>query len=110
MKCNDINIIVKNLKTYKSKPSVNDKDDEGKLTFDNEDQLFYYVKKKMQEEKDLEYTKDKPIYNYFILTKKFHGRVLYEIGLGNDINYINSILEKENVEIEHEPVSFIKKK
>ena len=109
IKCNDITIYTKSLKTNKSNPKLNYKDIEGQLNFDNEDQLFYYVKKKMQEEKDLEYTNDKPIYNYFILTKKFHGRVLYEIGLGNDINYINSILEKENVEIEHEPVSFIKK-
>ena len=46
-------------------------------------------------------------YNYFILTKKFHGKMLYEIGLENDLNAINNILRKENVEIEHEPVAFI---
>ena len=110
IKSNDINIIVPNLKTNKSKPILNDKNNEGKLTFDNEDQVLYYVKKRMQEEKDREYNNDKPIYNYFILTKKFHGRLLYEIGLENDINYINSILDKEKVEIEHEPVAFIKKR
>ena len=46
-------------------------------------------------------------YNYFILTKKFHGKTLYDIGLENDLNEINNILTKENVEIEHEPVAFI---
>lgn len=46
-------------------------------------------------------------YNYFILTKKFHGKMLYEIGLENDLDAINNILRKENVEIEHEPVAFI---
>ena len=49
----------------------------------------------------MEYNNDKVKYNYFILTKKFHGKILYEIGLQNNIDYINSILEKENVEIEH---------
>ena len=68
---------------------------------------MHYIKKKIREEKDDEYNKGKVKYNYFILTKKFHGKILYEIGLENDLDKINDILRKENVEVEHEPVAFI---
>ena len=83
--------------------------DDGKLQFNNDDEVLDYIKRKIKEEKDLEYN-NKLKYNYFILTKKFHGKILYEIGLENDLNSINKILQKENVEIEHEQVIFVKKK
>ena len=107
IKYDDINYIGK--KTKKGNKS-NIEDEDGKLTFNNDDEVLHYIKKKIREEKDNEYNKDKVKYNYFILTKKFHGKALYEIGLENNLNYINSILEKENVEIEREPVIFITKK
>ena len=93
-----------------NKPDTNYKyDDDGKLKFNNDDEVLDYIKRRIKEEKDSEYN-DKLKYNYFILTKKFHGKILYEIGLENDLNSINNILQKENVEIEHEPVIFVKKK
>ena len=58
----------------------------------------------------MEYNNNKMKYNYFKLTKQFHGKLLYEIGLENNLNKINEILDKENVEIEHETIMFICKK
>ena len=81
--------------------------EDGKLAFNNDDEVLHYIKKKIREEKNSEYNKGKMKYNYFILTKKFHGKTLYDIGLENDLEGINNILRKENVEIEHEPVAFI---
>ena len=80
-----------------------------KLVFNDDDEVLHYIKEKIKKEKDDEYNKGGQ-YNNFILSKKFHGEPLYEIGLNNDINYINSVLEKENVEIENEPVIFISKR
>jgi hypothetical protein len=82
----------------------------GKLSFNNDDEVIRYIKKKIREEKDLQYNNNKMKYNYFNLIKMFHGKKLYEIGLENNLDKINSILEKENVEIEHEPIMFIFKK
>ena len=85
-------------------------DNNGNLIFNNDDEVLKYIKNKIKEEKDLEYNQNKMKYNYFILTKQFHGKLLYEIGLENNLNKINEILEKENVEVEHEPIMFIFKK
>ena len=105
IKCEEISYIFVKPKTKKNK--VISVDSDGKLSFNNDDEVLHYIKKKIREEKNSEYNKGKMKYNYFILTKKFHGKMLYEIGLENDLNAINNILRKENVEIEHEPVAFI---
>ena len=105
MKCEEISYIITKPKAKKNK--VISKDSDGKLSFNNDDEVLHYIKKKIREEKNSEYNTGKVKYNYFILTKKFHGKMLYEIGLENDLNEINNILRKENVEIEHEPVAFI---
>lgn len=94
-------------KSKGEKNIIRSDDNDGKLSFNNDDEILNYIKKKIKEEKENEYYKGKMKYNYFILTKKFHGKVLYEIGLENDLNEINNILKKENVEVEHEPVAFI---
>ena len=94
-------------KKSKGEKNIRNDDNDGKLSFNNDDEILNYIKKKIKEEKENEYYKGKMKYNYFILTKKFHGKVLYEIGLENDLNEINNILRKENVEVEHEPVAFI---
>ena len=85
-------------------------DKDGNLIFNNDDEVLKYIKDRIKEEKDLEYNNNKMKYNYFKLTKQFHGKLLYEIGLENNLNKINEILDKENVEIEHEPIMFIFKK
>ena len=105
IKCEEISYIFVKPKTKKNK--VVSVDSDGKLSFNNDDEVLHYIKKKIREEKSSEYNNGKMKYNYFILTKKFHGKTLYEIGLENDLNEINNILRKENVEIEHEPVAFI---
>lgn len=105
IKCEEISYIFVKPKTKKNR--VINEDSDGKLSFNNDDEVLHYIKKKIREEKNSEYNKGKMKYNYFILTKKFHGKMLYEIGLENDLNEINNILRKENVEIEHEPVAFI---
>ena len=105
IKCEDISYIYKKPKNKKN--IVNNENNDGKLSFNNDDEVLHYIKKKIREEKDNEYNKGKVKYNYFILTKKFHGKILYEIGLENDLDKINEILRKENVEVEHEPVAFI---
>ena len=105
IKCEDISYIYKKPKNKKN--VVNNENNDGKLSFNNDDEVLHYIKKKIREEKDNEYNKGKVKYNYFILTKKFHGKILYEIGLENDLDKINDILRKENVEVEHEPVAFI---
>ena len=105
IKCEEISYIFVKPKTKKNK--VVSVDSDGKLSFNNDDEVLHYIKKKIREEKSSEYNNGKMKYNYFILTKKFHGKTLYEIGLENDLIEINNILRKENVEIEHEPVAFI---
>ena len=107
IKDNDINLIYEKEKEPNQEIKEINEDD-GKLRFDNDDEVLNYIKKRIKEEKDQEYNRGKTKYNYFILTKKFHGKVLYEIGLENNLENINSILQKENVEIEHEPIVFIK--
>ena len=110
IRCNTIKYI--NNKINKKKDNKRDEIDDGKLKlkFKDEDEVLDYIKKKLNEEKELEYNKNRIKYNYFILMKKFHGKILYEIGLENNIESINNILHNENVEIEHEPVVFIKRK
>ena len=106
--CDMINYIGKKLKNkIKKGPNY---DNNGNLIFSNDDELLKYIKKKIIEEKDMIYKNNKIKYNYFILSKQFHGKLLYEIGLENNLNKINEILEKENVEIEHEPIMFVFKK
>ena len=104
-KSENINYIYKKPKGERN--TTRSDDNEGKISFNNDEEILNYIKKKIKEEKENEYYKGKMKYNYFILTKKFHGKVLYEIGLENDLNKINNILRKENVEVEHEPVAFI---
>ena len=105
IKCEDISYIYK--KPKNKKIEISNENNDGTLSFNNDDEVLHYIKKKIREEKDNEYNKGKVKYNYFILTKKFHGKILYEIGLENDLDKINDILRKENVEVEHEPVAFI---
>ena len=104
---NKINYAGKKLKNKNKGPNY---DDNGNLVFNNDNEVLQYIKKKIREEKDKEYNNNKLKYNYFILSKLFHGKLLYEIGLENNLNNINEILEKENVEVEHEPIMFIFKK
>ena len=82
---------------------------EGKLIFNNDDEVVDYIKKRLKDDIDEEYNSGIK-YNFFNLQKKFRGRILYEIGLENDIKKINAILEKQNVQVEKENVVFIKKK
>ena len=80
------------------------------LKFKNDKEIWKYIRNKMSEEKEKEYELDKIKYNYFTLIKKFHGKILYEIDLENNLKEINSILEKENVKVENEPILLITKK
>ena len=103
VKYDDINYIGNN--------NINNEINDEKLIFKNDNEILNYIKDKIKEEKDNEYNnQNKENHNNFILSRKYHDKILYEIGLVNDINYINSILEKENVEIENEQVIFIPKK
>ena len=79
------------------------------IIFKNEEEIWKFIKNKMSEEKEKEYYNNKMKYNYFTLIKKFHGKILYEIDLENNIDEINYIFEKENVKIENEPIKLIKK-
>ena len=83
--------------------------DNNNYLFKNEEEMWKYIKNKMTEEKDKEYNDNKLKYNYFTLIKKFHGKILYEIGLENNLAKINYILEKENVKVENEPILLVKK-
>ena len=105
--CSILNYIGKKIKK-RIKGQRYDKD--GNLIFNNDDEVLRYIKDRIKEEKDMEYDNNKMKYNYFKLIKLFHGKLLYEIGLENNLDKINEILDKENVEIEHEPVMFIFKK
>ena len=69
---------------------------EGKLIFNNDEEVVDYIKKRLKDDIDEEYNSGIK-YNFFNLQKKFRGRILYEIGLENDIKKINAILEKQNV-------------
>ena len=79
------------------------------LVFNNDEEIWIYLKNKRTKEKEEEYNDNKIKYDYFTLIKKFHGKILYEIGLENNINEINNILEKENVKVENEHILLIKK-
>ena len=109
IKNDNINYIGKKLLNKENETNNKYESDDKRLKFNNDDEVLNYIKKKLKEDKDEEYGQNKLKYNYFILTKKFKGRILYEIGLENDLKSINSVLEKENVEIEHKKVVFIPK-
>ena len=85
------------------------KNNENNFGFKNEKEMWKFIKNKMAEEKEKEYNDNELKYNYFTLIKKFHGKILYEIGLENKLSKINSILEKENVKVENEPILLVKK-
>ena len=87
----------------------NNQNRDGKLVFNNDDEVVDYIKKRLRDDIDKEYNSGVK-YDFFNLQKKFRGRVIYEIGLENNIKKINSILEKQNVKVEKENVVFIKKK
>ena len=88
----------------------NENNNIANLNFKDDDEIISYIKDKIQKIKDSEYNNGKIKYNYFTLSRKFRGRNLYEIGLENNIEEINKIIQKENIEIEHEPVLFITQK
>ena len=113
---NVINKEFNNVEIY-SKYEIEKKDNinillsrKNQLVFKNEEEMWKYIRNKMTEEKEKEYNEGKIKYNYFTLMKKFHGEILYEIGLENNIDEINSILQRENVKVENEPVLFVSKK
>ena len=85
------------------------KNNDNNFGFKNEKEMWKFIKTKMTEEKEKEYNDNELKYNYFTLIKKFHGKILYEIGLENKLSKINSILEKENVKVENEPILLVKK-
>ena len=89
---------------------LNKKKDENNYIFKNEEEIWKFIKNKMSKEKEEEYNNNKLKYNYFTLVKKFQGKILYEIGLENNIEEINNILEKENVKVENEFVKLVTKK
>ena len=89
---------------------LNKKKDENNYIFKNEEEIWKFIKNKMTKEKEEEYNNNKLKYNYFTLVKKFQGKILYEIGLENNIEEINNILEKENVKVENEFVKLVTKK
>ena len=88
---------------------IKNNDNDNNFGFKNEKEMWKFIKTKMTEEKEKEYNDNELKYNYFTLIKKFHGKILYEIGLENKLNKINSILEKENVKVENEPILLVKK-
>ena len=88
---------------------INQNQNKKNLVFDNDEEIWKYLKNKKAKEKEEEYNDNKLKYDYFTLIKKFHGKILYEIGLENNINEINNILQKENVKVENEHILLIKK-
>ena len=84
---------------YKSK-------NKNKIIFENEDEIADYIKKKFEEDK--KFKSDKKLkYTGFILTKKYKGKILYEIRIDDDIDKINKKLQDENVQVNNELIKII---
>ncbi len=77
----------------------------GKLIFNNEDELIDYMSKKYEEEKKKKsYFNKKLRFTGFILSKKYKGKNLYEIRIEDDIDKINKQLKDETVIVNEKEV------
>ena len=117
------NFIIK--KSYFKSMYVNSK---KKYAFDNDDEIINFVKNKFKE-KNCKYLaelqsknyitnifgnnnkskkKKQNLYSGLILTKKYKGKIMYEVELNNinDLNSINKLLKEEKLEMNNEPMLF----
>ena len=74
----------------------------NKIIFDNEDNIIEYINKKFEEEKKKTYFNRKIKFTGFILTKKYKGKILYDIRIEDDLDKINQKLKEENVQVNNE--------
>jgi len=78
----------------------------NKIIFENENEIVEYIKNKFEEDKNSNSDKNLK-YTGFVLTKKYKGKILYEIKIEDDINIINQKLKDENVQINNENIEII---
>jgi N-terminal acetyltransferase B complex non-catalytic subunit len=73
-------------------------ENKDKIIFNNENEIIDYINKKFEENKK-SYNDKKLKYTGFVLTKKYKGKILYELRIEDDINKINQKLKEEKVKI-----------
>ena len=79
----------------------------NKFIFENENEICDYIKNKYEEDKNNNNLEKQLKYTGFILTKKYKGKILYEIKLEDNINKINENLKIENVKVNNELIEII---
>ena len=78
----------------------------NKICFDNENDIIEYINNKYKEDK--KYTFDKKLkYTGLILSKKYKGKILYEIRIEEDIKKLNQKIKDENIQIGNESIEII---
>ena len=86
---------------------ISKKAEEKKLIFNNEDELIEYVYNKFEDErKKKNYFNKKLRFTGFVLSKKYKGKNLCDIRIGDDIDQINKLLKSENILINDNRVEF----
>ena len=78
----------------------------NKFIFNNENEIVEYVNKKYEENRKDNIDK-KLKYTGYILTKKYKGKILYEIRIEDDINKLNNKLKEENIRFGNEMIEII---
>ena len=80
---------------------------ENKIIFESENEIFDYIRNKYEEDKNNNNIDKKFNYTGFCLTKKYKGKILYEIKIEDNINIINKKLKDENVKVNNELIEII---
>ena len=78
----------------------------NKIIFNNENEIVEYINKKFEENKKDNIEK-KLKYTGYILTKKYKGKILYEIRFEDDMNKLNNKLKEENIRVGNEIIEII---
>ena len=82
------------------------KKDNNKIIFNNDDEISEYINKKFEENRKDD--KDKKLkYSGYILTKKYKGKILYEVRIEDDIEKLNKKLKEENIKVENGLIEII---
>ena len=68
--------------------------------------IYYFINDKFNKQKNYN-IKNKLNYTGYILSKKYKGKILFEIKIDDDINKINKILKEENIKIGNKSIEFI---
>ena len=78
----------------------------NKIIFENENDIIDFVNDKFNKQKKYN-IKNKLNYTGYILSKRYKGKILFEIKIDDDINEFNKIIKEENIKIGNKSIEVI---